>query len=215
MAVSKKKKADGRSKKRPGVAEQAEIIRAAAVALFVEQGTKNTSIAQICARADVSKPTFYRCFADKDVLVASLYEHSVNEHVDALMKATLGDDLQGKQMDTALDDLFDAIFSRADLAQLLFREYSDPDSPAATIIDDAFNRIARILETNFQSRFGSTPSRTFLKAMMSAFQWIAYDAIKKGLKPRHINDAKLAARELAAALFAGVKQEGSGGTFEP
>lgn len=205
MAVSKTKKVDGRSKKRPGAEEQAEIIRAAAVALFVEQGTKNTSIAQICARADVSKPTFYRCFADKDVLVASLYEHSVNEHVDALMKATLGEDLQGKRMDAALDDLFDAIFSRADLAQLLFREYSDPDSPAAVIIDDAFNRIARMLEASFQSRYGKTPSRTFLKAMMSAFQWLAYDAIRKGLKPRHIKDAKLAAHELATALFSGLR----------
>lgn len=193
---------DGRSKKRPGIEEQAEIITAAAIALFIEQGTRNTSITQICTKADVSKPTFYRCFADKEELVARLYQHSINDHVESLLASTFSNARGDKSgMDKALDELLDAIFERAELAQLLFREYSDPGSPAAQIIDDAFDRIARKMEKDFKQFARPQPSRTFLKAMMSAFQWIVHDAIKSGLSNKKVKDAKQAAHELASALL--------------
>lgn len=196
---------DGRSKKRPGIEEQTDIITAAAIELFIEHGTRNTSITQICAKADVSKPTFYRCFTDKEALVARLYQHSINEHVESLLASTFSNASTDKpNMEKALDDLLDAIFERASLAQLLFREYSDPGSPAAQIIDDAFDRIARKMEKDFKQFAKSQPSRTFLKAMMSAFQWIVYDAIKGGLSNKKVKDAKLAAHELASALLSQV-----------
>ena len=148
MATTKKgtsspKPEDGRRKKRPGVEEQTEIITQAAIALFVEHGTRSTSIAQICAKADVSKPTFYRCFKDKEALVSRLYDASVNAHVGSLLKATLPNNQQKDQpidvaIQDALNDLLDAIFQQAPLAQLLIREYGDPHSPAAHIIDSAF-----------------------------------------------------------------------------
>lgn len=195
-------KPDGRSKKRPGVQEQAATITSAAIELFIEQGTRNTSIAQICARADVSKPTFYRCFTDKEELVTRLYHFSIHEHVESLM-ATTFDATDGgrKKLDVALDTLMDAIFERAQLAQLLFREYSDPASPAAAIIDETFERIARKMERSFKQQNQRVPSRTFLKAMMSAFQWLVFDAIKGGLTTKAIKQAKHAAHELTGAML--------------
>jgi len=47
-------KIDGRSRRRPGVDQQRESIRRTAVSLFAEAGTRNVSIAQICAAAEVS-----------------------------------------------------------------------------------------------------------------------------------------------------------------
>lgn len=195
-------KPDGRSKKRPGVEEQAATITSAAIELFIEQGTRNTSIAQICARADVSKPTFYRCFVDKDELVSTLYHFSINEHVESLLATTFdATDGSRKKLYVALDTLMDAIFERAQLAQLLFREYSDPASPASAIIDEAFERIARKMERSFRQRNQRVPSRSFLKAMMSAFQWLVFDTIKGGLTTRRTTQAKQAARELAMAMM--------------
>jgi len=193
---------DGRSKKRPGVEEQKEIINAAAIELFVELGTKSTSIAQICKQANVSKPTFYRCYKDKDELVSNLYQYSINGHVERLLESTVDTSIPGKQnIELALDTLFDAIFEQSNLAQLLFREYSDPMSPASKIIDDAFDRIAKIMEKTFKHYSVKQPSRTYLKAMMSAFQWIVYDTIKDGKSPEKVREAKLAAHELTSALF--------------
>lgn len=198
---------DGRRKRRPGVEEQKSIITDAAIGLFIECGTRSTSIAQICARADVSKPTFYRCFKDKDALVSHLYQHSINTHVEQLLGFTMSTSDVGKSVisrehvNGALDDLFDRIFEHAALAQLLMREYSDPQSPASQIIDSTFEHIAKTIEKNLHSRREQRPSRTFLKAMMAAFQWIAYDAIKEGLTAKKKREAKLAARELSHAMM--------------
>lgn len=200
MATSKA--IDGRSKPRPGIEEQTQIIIDAAIELFIEQGTNSTSIAQICARADVSKPTFYRCFKDKDALIAQLYQQSINAHVDTLLLATMRQNISAEQnLDKALDKLLDAIFEQASLAQLLFREYGDPNSPAAKIIDSTFERIAKALQKNIKQNGQEPPSRTFLKAMMAAFQWVVHDTIKAGLTPHKIKEAKKAAHELAAVMY--------------
>lgn len=204
MAV-KNKQSDGRSKKRPGVEEQKAIIIDSAIGLFIEQGTQNTSIAQICASADVSKPTFYRCFKDKDELVSTLYQDAINTHVEKLMGFTIHESMTGKEsLNTALDELFDRIFEHAKLAQLLLREYSDPSSPASQIIDSTFEHIAKTMEQSFRQN-AAHPSRTFLKAMMAAFQWLVHDAIKAGLTPKKKKEAKQAAHELAAALVTQIK----------
>jgi hypothetical protein len=131
----------------------------AAVSLFAEQGVRASSIAQICARAEVSRPTFYRCFEDKDALVSRMYENSVNAFVENFLgTARLGDQ---EELHHQLDDLLDSIFEHSELAQLVFRESSDPDSPAARIIDDAFEHAAEVMTKGAQ---GYTPSRVYLKS---------------------------------------------------
>lgn len=200
--MTKKAQPDGRSKKRPGIEEQTETIINAAIPLFIERGTQNTSVAQLCTAADVSKPTFYRCFKDKDELVSYLYQQSINDHVETLVANSKNSSNLTKQaLNAALDQLLDAIFAKADLAQLLYREHSDPNSPAAQIIDKTFDRLAKQLEKSIRPSAKTPPSRTFLKAMMAAFQWVVYDAIKGGVTPKKVKEAKQAAHELAAAMF--------------
>jgi len=101
---------DGRTKKRPGQEEQAAIITRAAVDLFSKHGTKLVSIAQICTHADVSRPTFHRCFKDKDELIASIYLYSVNAHVEEILRHMQGQGRKDSQWcQEALGNLFDAI----------------------------------------------------------------------------------------------------------
>jgi len=76
---------DGRKKKRPGIDEQRKAIMSAATPLLLEKGMANVNVSQICKAADVSRPTYYRCFEDKDELMCALYESSVNEAVSSLM----------------------------------------------------------------------------------------------------------------------------------
>lgn len=187
---------DGRSKKRPGVEEQRAIIMQAAVSLFAEQGVRASSIAQICARAEVSRPTFYRCFEDKDALVSRMYENSVNAFVENFLgTARLGDQ---EELHHQLDDLLDSIFEHSELAQLVFRESSDPDSPAARIIDDAFEHAAEVMTKGAR---GYTPTRVYLKSVMAAVQWIVQDAIRKGLTETNKSEAKSAAFTLVSRVL--------------
>jgi len=196
MAIASRN-ADGRSKKRPGVEEQSAIILQAAVTLFAGHGVRPVSVAQVCDRAGVSRPTFYRCFADKDALVARIYEESVNAFVENfLIDARLAD--AGK-LQRQLDDLLESIFRQSELAQLVFRESSDPDSPAARIIDNAFEHAADVLTGGRASH--DQPSRVYLKSVMAAVQYIVQDAIRKGLTDESKAEAKSAAFTLVSRVL--------------
>ncbi len=189
--------ADGRTKKRPGQEEQATVITRAAVDLFSKHGTKPVSIAQICTHADVSRPTFYRCFKDKDDLISSIYQHSVNAHVEKILRTLqMQESKDAKSIQDALNDLFDAIFDQSQLAQLVFIESADPDSPASAIVNAAFEHAADVMQASLAEFSNEKISRVFLKSMMAACQWIAHDAIKKGLTTNARSEAKKAVWQL-------------------
>jgi AcrR family transcriptional regulator len=187
---------DGRGKKRPGVEEQSVIIMKTAVTLFADTGVRAVSIAQICALAQVSRPTFYRCFDDKDALVARIYEDSVNAHVEGFL--ITGHLQDSKKLRARLDELLESIFQHSQLAQLVFIESSDPDSPAARIIDNAFEHAADVMTGNSTRKGHNMPSRVYLKSIMAAVQWIVQDAIRKGLTKTTRAEAKDAAFALVS-----------------
>jgi AcrR family transcriptional regulator len=187
---------DGRSKKRPGVEEQSAIITKAAVTLFAANGVRAVSVAQICTEAQVSRPTFYRCFEDKEALVSRIYEESVNAYVESFLASGHLQDTQ--QLKIRLDELLESIFAHSQLAQLVFFESSDPGSPAARIIDDAFEHAADVMIGSSGGSNPNNPSRIVLKSIMAAVQWIVQDAIRKGLNPATKEDAKSAAYTLVS-----------------
>ncbi len=194
--------ADGRTKKRPGLEEQKRIIADAAVELFIEHGSRAISISQICDRASVSRPTFYRCFKDKDELIYNLYQDSVNTNVQDIMLNGLNSStsLDEAWLRNALDELFESIFQRPKLAELVFIESNDSGSPAFTIVDMAFEHAADVMENYMVKSTGKKPSRVLLKSVLAANQWIAHDAIRKGLSDNVKQEAKDASWDLIRSL---------------
>ncbi|MEM9257120.1 MAG: TetR/AcrR family transcriptional regulator [Pseudomonadota bacterium] len=185
---------DGRSKKRPGVEEQREIITRSAVELFAGEGAKAVSIGRICDHAGVSRPTFYRCFTDKAALLKHIYEAAVDVHTQPILFGTNLSD--PKQLRQRIDAMLDAIFERARLAQLVFVESNDPASPAFDIVDQTFEKDARILARDLRKRGAAPVSLVYLKSVMAAVQWIVHDAIRKGLTPTVRREAGEATYEL-------------------
>lgn len=193
---------DGRRKKRPGPAEQKNNILNAAVLLFNQQGTKGVSISQICQRADITRPTFYRCFKDKDSLLSELYQTSVNRAVEEVFLHRFKEPKKDLSwIKGSLEEVYDAIFEYPDLADLLFRESGDPSSPAHAVINTAFDNIAKALVKNARRETNKAVSRIYLKSVMAAYQWIAHDAIKKGLSDKAKREAKEAGWMLASRVF--------------
>ncbi|NND67820.1 MAG: TetR/AcrR family transcriptional regulator [Halioglobus sp.] len=187
-------KIDGRSKRRPGVDQQRETIRRTAVSLFARAGTRSVSIAQICDAAQVSRPTFYRCYTDKNALVEDIYAEAVaTPSTDFQLRANLHDSAALREQ---LDALFERIFANADIARVIFVEASDPGSPAAKIIEEGFARSARTLARDLKKAGITPPSTTYLKSVMAAVQWLVHDAINKGLDARSRAEAKQAAFRL-------------------
>ena len=62
-------------------------FRAAAMALFVEQGYENTTVADIAERAGLTRRTFFRYFADKREVLFNGSERLLALMVDALANA--------------------------------------------------------------------------------------------------------------------------------
>ncbi|MEZ4369436.1 MAG: TetR/AcrR family transcriptional regulator [Polyangiaceae bacterium] len=194
------KRRDGRSKSRPGVDEQRRVILEGAAELFAVSGSRAVSIAQICDHVGVSRPTFYRCFPDKDALVEQLYQEAVRGPVELNMLSLLrGGEVGGTR--EGLEKLADDIFANAQLAQLVFVESSDPSSPAYAIVQRSFAATAKEIEAWYCEHGRSAPSRTLLKATMVAAQWIVHDAITRGLSPKNRREAKAALWELASRVF--------------
>lgn len=193
---------DGRSKKRPGLEEQKNSIIHAATSLFSKHGSRTVSISKICLLADITRPTFYRCFKDKDALLSELYQNSVYQSVQDILITHFQNSGNDKSwVHAALDDVYDAIFEQAELADLLFREASDPHSPAYGVINSAFETIAATMIEALGINKERNEMTIYFKAVMAANQWIVHDAINKGLSDKNRTEAKQACWLMASKLF--------------
>jgi AcrR family transcriptional regulator len=192
---------DGRSKRRPGTEAQRHVITDVAMRLFIERGTSGVSISGICAAAGVSRPTFYRCFADKEALVAHLYGVAVRDHVQVNLASVLTEGVGRSDVRGALEVMVDRIFERPEMAAFLFVESSDVRSPAHAIVHAALDEAVGQIEAWYTTHGHTPPSRLTLKATMVACQWLVHDAIRRGLTTDARIEAKRAMAELVEAVF--------------
>jgi len=152
---------------------------------------------QICDRADVSRSTFYRVFDDVNALLQFIYRVSVFEPVERFMHLNFNrPNVSSAQLRQTLDDMYEAIFARGEYAELLFRESNDPNSPAFQIVNGAFDKIVGSLQKTLPKIDGRKVDDVYLKALLNANQWIAHDAIRKGLTAKNKQRAKEAAWRL-------------------
>lgn len=201
---------DGRSKNRPGVETQRQLIREAAAALFVERGSQAVSISQICQHAEISRPTFYRCYEDKEALVADLYDFSIFEPVRRIVFAQLPKLAEDEQaIGEALDAMLEAFFERSVWAELVFAESNNPGSPAYEIVNAAFDEAVQVVHLWFGQINAPPPPANFLKSVMVACQWLLQDAIRAGLTNKARQQAKDATRMLVSTLVQGLTQDPS------
>lgn len=187
---------DGRSKPRPGVEAQRRAILEAALALFGERGSSQTSIAELCRHAGVSRPTFYRCFEDKDAVVAALYDEAVHSPIRDALVAMQRAETEGEAV---VGRVVDAIFDQRAHAEFLFAEARDPDSPAAAMIRAAYAQIVPALQAGQRARGLRESSPIVLEALLVAWQWMVATHLSEGDAARaKVRDA---AWELTRQVF--------------
>jgi AcrR family transcriptional regulator len=192
---------DGRSKKRPGPEKQRDAIRAAAVDLFIEKGSRSVSIAEICERADIGRQTFYRCFADKDALIAYLYQHAIKDHIDAAIRRLPTEGGSREWPYEVVDQVIDGILKQYKLAQLLYIEASNPNSVAFRITDRSLDAAATAIQAWYAETLGERPSRTHLRAVLAGTTWAVHHAIIAGLTEDAIAAAKRTSRNLLEGVY--------------
>lgn len=196
----------GKSRNRPGVAQQRKVVAQAAVDLFGSQGSGATSVSDICKSANISRDTFYRCFADKDALISHLYESSVNEHVLAALNPDFMDYSNENWVNQVSDQTVDAILEQSHIAQFLYQESADPSSYANQLINEAYDKAALRMQDWAMQKFGHAPAMEYFKAILFATQWLVHNAILAGKSDAAVATAKHSVKQLFYGAFASIQR---------
>ena len=192
---------DKRARPRPGVEQQRLDIVAAAVTLFAPAGSGGVSVSAICQQANVSRDTFYRCFDNKETLIAELYQTSVNDHVSRVMEMANLDYSNPQWVHEVVEGTIDAIMEQAHVAQFLYIEASDPSSPAFRVVNEAYDRVARKMRAWARSHHGEASPIEYYRAILVAAQWLVHNAIRAGGGKGDIKRAKQACEDLFLRAF--------------
>lgn len=143
--------------------EKQERLFAAAHDLFLTQGFKHTSIAEIAARADVAVGTFYNFYASKTAIFIQIY-NAENEHTKGSIIAAVDLDAAPAEV---IKTVIHQIFTQSADNQILQEWFTNPQLNA------------KIAETNQNAVEDSLVYATLMKLID---RWQQRGLLKDGLE---------------------------------
>jgi AcrR family transcriptional regulator len=135
--------------------------------LFAERGLDGTSIEEIAARADVSKPVVYEHFGGKEGLYAVVVDREVERFIAMATRLLAGEDNTTEKFEVAAVELLRYIQDNSDGFRILVRD-SNPSSGSGTfasLISDIASQVEYILGDVLKER-GYDPKLAPLYAQM-------------------------------------------------
>ena len=146
--------------------ERREQLLDIGLRLFAERGLDGTSIEEIAARADVSKPVVYEHFGGKEGLYAVVVDREVERFIAMATRLLAGEDTMPK-FEVAAVELLRYIEDNSDGFRILVRD-SNPSSGSGTfasLISDIASQVEYILGDVLKER-GYDPKLAPLYAQM-------------------------------------------------
>ena len=135
--------------------------------LFAERGLDGTSIEEIAARADVSKPVVYEHFGGKEGLYAVVVDREVERFIAMATRLLAGEDNHTEKFEVAAVELLRYIQDTSDGFRILVRD-SNPSSGSGTfasLISDIASQVEYILGDVLKDR-GYDPKLAPMYAQM-------------------------------------------------
>jgi AcrR family transcriptional regulator len=120
--------------------------------LFAEKGFEGTSVEEIAARAEVSKPVVYEHFGGKEGLYAVVVDREVG-YLLATIEAALADASRARELvEQAALALLDYVESHTDGFRILVRDSSVASSSGsfASLLNDVASQVEGLLVTEFK-----------------------------------------------------------------
>lgn len=147
-------------------AERREQLISIARGLFAEKGFEATSVEEIAARAEVSKPVVYEHFGGKEGLYAVVVDREVRSLLDTVT-ASLTSGRAHELVEQAALALLDYVESSSDGFRILVRDSPVGSSTGSfiTILSDVATRVEHILAEEFKRR-GLDPKNAPMYAQM-------------------------------------------------
>ncbi|KAA0021209.1 TetR/AcrR family transcriptional regulator [Antrihabitans cavernicola] len=168
----------------PQTAEEAEQVRAriigATADVFAKHGSRGLSVALILDGAGISRPTFYRYFANAEEPLNVLLEESDRALVAGLTKAieAAGDDVA--MAISVIDAYIDWAHARGPLLGPLFSELYDRSSPVSAHRTKAIDDIRTIVVRRIVELGRDAPNPLDLDALLNACEFLVYRVVALG-----------------------------------
>ena len=157
--------ADGRSRVRMTGRERREQLIEVGRTLFAEKGFDATSIEEVAARANVSKPVVYEHFGGKEGLYAVVVDREMSDLLNRLTAALSSGHPRELAEPAALTLLTD-IEERTDGFRILARDSSAGSTGAfSSLLNDIASQVEYVLVREFGAR-GIDPAHAAMYAQM-------------------------------------------------
>ena len=146
-------RSDSRPRRRMTAAERREQLIATARGLFAERGFDGTSVEEVAARAEVSKPVVYEHFGGKEGLYAVVVDREVRRLL-GMMQDALTAGHPRVLLEQAAFALLDYVEQSSDGFRILVRDSPIGSSTGSfvSIIGDVASRVEHILVAELSSR---------------------------------------------------------------
>lgn len=131
-------------------AERREQLIAVARGLFADKGIDGTSVEEIAAVAEVSKPVVYEHFGGKDALYAVVVDREVTTLLDGIGAALAKEGRSREVLEQATLAFLDYIEGHTEGFRILAR--GSAAGEYATLLGDVASRVEQVLRTEFQRR---------------------------------------------------------------
>jgi AcrR family transcriptional regulator len=134
--------------------ERREQLVEIARGLFAERGFEGTSVEEIAARADVSKPVVYEHFGGKEGLYAVVVDREMQALLAAVTAALTSEGHPRTVLERAALALLDYVESSSDGFRILVRDSPVAQSTGsfASLISDAASQVEYVLAEEFAAR---------------------------------------------------------------
>jgi AcrR family transcriptional regulator len=135
--------------------------------LFAEKGFEATSVEEIAARADVSKPVVYEHFGGKEGLYAVVVDREIRELLDVINGALTSGSSSRMLVEQAALGLLSYIESSADGFRILVRDspVAQATGSFASLISEVARQVEHLLAAEFKGR-GLDPDTAPMYAQM-------------------------------------------------
>ncbi|GAB2729363.1 TetR/AcrR family transcriptional regulator [Nocardia thraciensis] len=162
----------------PQTREQADEARArivvATAAVFTEHGSRGLSVARILERAGISRPTFYRYFANAEAPLHVVLTAS-NEGLVGGIRAALERSDEPVQLGIGIIDAYlDWARGHGPMLRPVFAELHDPTSPVSTYREKAFDDIRALVRAKFGALERPLPSPLDLDTALQVCEFVVY-----------------------------------------
>jgi len=148
--------------------ERREQLLLVARSLFAEKGFDNTSVEEIAARAEVSKPVVYEHFGGKEGIYAVVVDREVKELSSRLIRSLSSGGHPKQTVERTALELLDYIEQREDGFRILVRDspVAQATGPFSSMLGDVAGQVGILLREQFEVHHLDPDNATIYAQMM-------------------------------------------------